>query len=174
MRTSVLLVGAALFLGAPAHAQGQGQPAAQPQAQVPEKMPFDIPFGRPISLEHARKVAATAMVEAKKHNWKMAIAIVEPTGDLVYFEKMDDTQYGSIRVALGKAHSAAIYRRPTALFAKAVNSGSVYVLGLEQAVPVPGGFPLVEKGHLIGAIGVSGGTGAQDSMVAKAGVDSVK
>jgi glc operon protein GlcG len=64
---------------------------AQAPAPVPEVMPFDIPFGPPITIEHAKEVAAAAVAEAKKHNWKMAITIVEPTGDMIYFEKIDGT-----------------------------------------------------------------------------------
>ena len=163
-----LMLCATLLLGAEARAQ------APAPAQVPEAMPYDIPFGRPITLEHAKKIAAAAQAEARKHNWKMAIAVVEPSGDLVYFEKMDGTQYASIKIAQGKAHAAAIFRRPTKIFADAANSGHPYVLGLEGAVTVDGGLPLVENGKIIGAIGASGGTSEQDAVVAKAGLDTIK
>ncbi|MBI1775192.1 MAG: heme-binding protein [Proteobacteria bacterium] len=163
-------IGAIALLNAPARAQA---PAAAP-APVPDVMPFDIPFGPPIGVERAKLVAAAAIAEAKKRNWKMVVAIVEPSGDLVYFEKMDGTQYASIRIAPGKAKAAAMFRRPTKVFMDLVNGGQPYVLGLEGAVTSEGGLPIVADGKLIGAIGVSGGTSAQDGVIAKAGTDTVK
>ncbi len=148
--------------------------AARAQAQVPDAMPVYIPLGTPITLERAKKVADAAEAEAKKRNWKMAIAIVEPTGDLVYFVKIDDTQYASGKVAQGKARAAATYRRPTKAFFDAMESGHPYVATLEGVVGSEGGVPIVENGKLIGAIGVSGGSGAQDGVIAKAGTDTVK
>jgi uncharacterized protein GlcG (DUF336 family) len=144
------------------------------QAQVPDAMPVYVPYGAPITLERAKKVADAAEAEARKRNWKMAIAIVEPSGDLVYYVKIDDTQYASAKVAVGKARSAAIYRRPTKAFFDAMESGHPYVATLEGMVGSEGGVLIVENGKLIGAIGVSGGSGAQDGVIAKAGADTVK
>jgi uncharacterized protein GlcG (DUF336 family) len=148
-------------------------PAPAP-APVPDAMPFDIPYGTPIGLDQAKRVADAAMADAKKRNWKMAISIVEPSGDLIYFQKMDGTQMASIKISQGKARAAAIFRRPTQAFFEAMESGHPYVATLEGVVGSPGGIPLIENGKLIGAIGVSGGTGGQDAVVAKAGADTVK
>jgi uncharacterized protein GlcG (DUF336 family) len=147
---------------------------AQTPAPVPERMPFDIPYGGPITLERAKEVAAAALTEAKRRDWKMAVAIVEPTGVLVYYEKMDGTQYASAEVAPGKARASARYRRATKVFMDLVNGGQPYVMSLDGVVASEGGLPLVADGKLIGAIGVSGGTSAQDGVVAKAGADTVK
>lgn len=141
---------------------------------VPEAMPFDIPYGSSITLEQAKTVLAAAEAEAKRHNWKYAIAIVDGSGDLVSFEKMDGTQVASVQIAEAKARSAARFRRPTKVFQDAVNSGQAAALGLPGAVTGEGGIPLIVDGKLIGAIGTSGGTGAQDSVVAHAGAAKLK
>ncbi|HEV1994247.1 MAG TPA: heme-binding protein [Candidatus Acidoferrum sp.] len=134
------------------------------------------PYGPAISLENAKKAAAPALAEAARNNWTMAVAIVGPAGTLVYFEKMDNTQIGSAEVAIDKARSAALFKRPTKAFQDAVAAGGdgLRVLGLKGAVPIEGGIPLVLDGRIVGAIGVSGGTSAQDGQCAKAGADTVK
>ena len=138
----------------------------------------DVPqsYGLPIALEMAKKVAAPALAEAAKNNWAMAVAVVDPAGDLVYFEKMDDTQVGSVDVALGKARSAARFKRPTKAFQDALAAGGegLRILALQGAVPVDGGVPLVMGGRIVGAIGVSGGTSAQDGQGAAAGLAVLK
>ena len=133
-------------------------------------------YGTPITADVAKKVAAPAVAEARKNNWQMAIAIVDPSGDLVYFERMDDTQVGSVDVALSKARSAARFKRPTKAFQDALAAGGegLRILALQGAVPVDGGVPLVSDGKIVGAIGVSGGTSAQDGQVAAAGVAALK
>lgn len=120
------------------------------------------------------KVAAAAEAEAKKHNWKMNIAVVGPGGDLKYFLRMDDAQLASVQISQDKANAAARFRRPTKAFFDAVEGGHSYIAFLRGVVPSEGGFPLVEGGKLIGAIGCSGGTGAQDGVTCKAGADTVK
>ena len=130
---------------------------------------WPYPYGAPVGVEAARKVAAAAIVEARKNGWKVAVAIVEPSGMLVYYEKMDDTQYGSANVAIEKARSSAQFRRPTKSFEDPANSGKPNILGLTGAVPLEGGLPIVVEGRVIGAVGVSGGTSAQDGVCAKAG-----
>jgi glc operon protein GlcG len=132
-------------------------------------------YGFPIDLEAAKKVAAPAMAEARKNNWTMAVAIVDPAGDLVYFEKMDDTQGGSALVAVDKARSAARFKRPTKAFQDTLAAGGdgLRVLGLRGVVPVEGGVPIVIGGKIVGAIGVSGGTSPQDGQCARAGVEAV-
>ena len=134
------------------------------------------PYGLPISLENAKKAAAPALAEAAKNNWTVAVAIVDPAGTLVYYEKMDNTQLGSANVAVDKARSAARFKRPTKAFQDALAAGGegLRVLGLEGAVPVEGGFPLMMDGKIVGAIGVSGATSAQDAQCSKAGADSLK
>jgi len=151
-----------------------GAADAQTAAPVPDAMPFDIPIGTPITLDHAKQVASAAVAEAKKRNWKMAVTIVEPTGDLVYFEKLDGTQYASVVISQGKARASAMFRRQTKVFQDLINGGQPYLLSLPGVVASEGGIPLVENGKLIGAIGVSGGTSAQDGVVAKVGADTVK
>jgi glc operon protein GlcG len=144
------------------------------QAAVPEQMPFDIPYGMPIGLEHAKRVAAAAAAEAKKHNWKMNIAVVGPAGELIYFEKMDGAQNASADIAQHKARAAATFRRETKIFQDAVDGGHPYLLSLDGIVASEGGFPLVQGGKLIGGIGCSGGTGGQDGVSCKAGAETVK
>ena len=132
-----------------------------------------VPYGAPIDLDTAKKVAAA---EARKHNLLMAVAVTDAAGDLVYFEKMDGAQTGSVRVAQGKARSAAIYRRPTKVFQDILAGGGdgLRILGLEGAVPLDGGIPLVVGGKVVGAIGASGGSSAQDGQVAQAGAAALK
>ncbi|MBI5719519.1 MAG: heme-binding protein [Burkholderiales bacterium] len=130
------------------------------------------PYGAPIDLATAKKVAAAAVEEARKNNFLMVVAITDGAGDLVYLEKMDGVQTGSVKVAQGKARSAALFKRPTKVFQDIVAGGGdgLRILGLEGAVPVEGGIPLVIGGKVVGAIGTSGGSSAQDGQVAKAGV----
>ncbi len=131
-----------------------------------------VPYGAPINLETAQKIATAAVAEARKSSVPSAIAVTDAAGDLVYFEKMDDTQTGSVKVAESKARSAALYRRPTKVWEDIVASGGggLRILGLEGAAPFEGGLPIVIGGKIVGAIGVSGGSGAQDGGVAKAGL----
>ena len=133
-------------------------------------------YGLPISVDTAKKLSAAAITEARKNNWTMAVAITDINGDLVYFEKMDGTQTGSVKVAIGKARSAALFKRPTKAFQDALAAGGegLRVLGIEGAVPVEGGLPLLLDGKIIGAIGCSGGTSQQDGVAAKAGADALK
>jgi glc operon protein GlcG len=134
------------------------------------------PYGPPITLDAARKAAAPAVAEANANNWRMAVAIVDPAGELVYFEKMDGAQNGSVKVAIAKARSAALFKRPTKVFQDTLAAGGdgLRILGLENAIPVEGGVPLVVDGHIVGAIGLSGGTSQQDGQCAKAAVDALK
>ena len=134
------------------------------------------PYGSSITLDSARKAAAPAIAEAQKNNWRMAVAVVDISGDLVYFEKMDGTQAASVNIAVDKARSSARFKRPTKALQDALAAGGVglRLLALEGAVPVDGGVPLIADGKIVGAIGVSGGTSDQDAQCAKAGADSVK
>ena len=148
-----------------------------PNDAVPDVMPFDIPYGEPINLETARKVADAAVAEAQKHgNWKQCIAIVGPSGDLVYFVRMDGSQNASPAIAMHKARVAARFRRPTLAFETLMGKGPYfsYLATLDDVIASRGGNPLIVDGKLIGAIGVSGATGSQDDTVSKAGVAALK
>lgn len=151
------------------------QPAPAPAAS--DQMPYDIPYGPTITADRAATIAAAAVAEAKKppRNWKLAVAVVDPNGDLVYFYKMDDTQLGSIDIAINKARTAARLRRPTEDLWKAMQTqAGAYLATLGDFALAMGAFPLVEDGKLICAIGCSGGTGAQDNVAAKAAADLIK
>src|SRR5262245_11624563 len=126
-------------------------------------------YGPSITLDNAKSAAAKALAEARKNSWAMAVAIVDTAGQLVYFEKMDDTQNGSVTVAVDKARSAALFKRPTKAFQDTLAGGGVglRVLRLEGAIPVEGGLPLMSSDQIVGAIGVSGGTSEQDGRCAK-------
>jgi glc operon protein GlcG len=139
------------------------------QAQVPQ-------YGPSINLEQAKKAIAAAQTEATKNSWPVAVAIVDPHGFLVAYEKMDNTQTGSVQVAIDKAVSAAMYRRPTKAFQDVVAGGGagLRVLNLRGVSTVEGGLPIVVDGKIIGAVGVSGVNADQDGMVAKAGAEIFK
>lgn len=134
------------------------------------------PYGPPISVEIAKKVAAPAIAEATKNNWTIAVAIVDPSGNLVYYEKMDNTQLGSARISVEKAATAAKFKRPTQAFQDALAKGAenLRILTLSGVVAAEGGIPLLIEGKIVGAIGASGMTSAQDNQCAKAGADSLK
>ena len=133
--------------------------------------PANPPYGAAISPDAAKKVAAAAIAEARKNNWSMAVAVVDTGGYLVYFERMQDTQLGSVEIAIEKAKSAALFRRPTKSFQDTLAAGGegLRMLGLTGAVPVEGGIPLIVDGKLIGAVGASGGSSDQDGRTASAG-----
>jgi uncharacterized protein GlcG (DUF336 family) len=139
------------------------------QAQVPQ-------YGGNVTLDQARKAATAGEVEARKNGWPVAIAIVDTAGQLVYFQRTDNTQTASTAIAQDKAVSAAMFRRPTKVMQDAVEKGGVGIrfLNLRGASTVDGGLPLTMDGKIIGAIGVSGVASDQDAQVAKAGVDSLK
>jgi uncharacterized protein GlcG (DUF336 family) len=144
--------------------------------QTPLVPPANAPYGTPISTDAAKKVAAAAIAEARKNNWAMAVAIVDTGGYLVYFERMQDTQLGSVEIAIEKAKSAALFRRPTKSFQDTLAGGGdgLRILGLTGAIPVEGGIPLMAGGKLIGAIGASGGSSDQDGRTAGAGAAGMK
>ncbi len=144
--------------------------------QTPLVPPANVPYGTPISTDAAKKIAAGAVAEARKNNWAMAIAVVDTGGYLVYFERMQDTQLGSVEVAIEKAKSAALFRRPTKSFQDTVAGGGegLRILRLTGAVPVEGGIPLIVDGKVVGAVGASGGSSDQDGRTARAGAASLK
>jgi uncharacterized protein GlcG (DUF336 family) len=143
---------------------------------VQEAQMLPNPYGPPISVEAAKKAAAAALAEAVKNHWIMAVAVVDPNGTLIYYEKMDNTQIGSAQVSINKARSAALYKRPTKAMQDALASGGagLRVMALEGAVPVEGGVPLLSEGKIIGAIGVSGDSSDHDGICANAGAATIK
>jgi glc operon protein GlcG len=151
---------------------------AQQTPAVPDAMPFDVPYGPSITADRAAQVVEAVVAEASRspRNWKLAIAVVDPGGDLVYFYKMDQTQVASTQVAIAKARTAARFRRPTQSFFDAMQMPTgAYLPTLDPTlVASPGGIPLVEGGRIIGAIGCSGATGAQDNVACMAGAATVR
>src|SRR5712691_4804796 len=144
--------------------------AAGALAQAPN------PYGPPVNVENAKKAAAAALAEARKANWRMAVAVVDTGGVLVYYEKMDNTQIGSADLAIEKASTAVRFKRPTKVFQDAVAGGGagLRILGLPGAIPIEGGVPLVMDGQIVGAIGVSGDSSDHDGICAQAGADTLK
>jgi uncharacterized protein GlcG (DUF336 family) len=137
---------------------------------VPEKIPFDTPYGPPISLERAQTAIGAAVGDAKKRDWKMNVAVVDSGGNLVAFQRMDGAMLASIQIAEHKARAAATFRRPTKVFEDGINLMHLnYLLAFDGVIASRGGIPLIEKGSIIGAIGVSGGADSQDEIVSKAG-----
>lgn len=170
MRLDVLIaLSIASTLALAGTALGQ-QPAPSP---APSGPPAD--YGMPITNEQAKAVAAAAFAEAKKNNWRMAFAIVGPAGELVYFEKMDGAQLAAADLAQGKARTSVLFRRPSKAFADQFAAGNTSFLSYpDKPVASEGGMPINVGGKIIGAIGVSGGTGQQDGAAALAGASAAK
>jgi glc operon protein GlcG len=133
------------------------------------------PYGSSITLDQAKKVLAGAEAEAKKNNWNVVISVVDPGGQLVTMSRLDNTQFGSIEVAREKAYSAVAFRRPTKAFQDAVGQGgeNLRILRLSGASPLEGGIPIVVDGKIVGGVGVSGVTSAQDAQIARAGIEAL-
>ncbi|MDP1681835.1 MAG: heme-binding protein [Burkholderiales bacterium] len=123
-----------------------------------------------LTLEAAKQIATVAEKFARKQGWNVVIAIVDDGGHLIYLTRMDGTQIGSIDVAQAKARTALAFKRPTKIWSEALKDGRMQILGLPGATPIEGGLPLVVKGEILGAIGVSGVTSEQDGEIAQAGV----
>jgi glc operon protein GlcG len=154
----VTVVFAVLFLAfASRHAHAQAMPN---------------PYGQ-IGLEVARRVADAAIAEGKKSGWNVAAAVVDSAGDLVFFERMDNTQSASMIISQEKARTAARFKRPSKSLEDALAGGRQAILGIPGATPVEGGIPLLIDGKIVGAIGVSGATSAQDGQCAQAGADTL-
>lgn len=164
-----LLTLAAVLTAGPVLAQTAPAPAPAP-APTPTPTPQ---YGRTITLAEAKTVVAAAEAEARKQGWTMVIVVVEPNGALVMSEKMDGTQYGSNDVARRKAETSASFRRPTSYFQEAVKGGTLNSI-FTGALAVEGGELLIVDGKIAGAVGVSGGSGAQDGQVARAGAAALK
>lgn len=166
---------AALLATSTAFAQIPPADEKNPNEALPEKHAY-TPYGETIKLDQAKKAGEAALAEAMKRGWQMCIAVVTPSGELVYFEKMDDCQYGSIAIAQHKARAAAKFRRPTLAFERLLGRGDYfrYLTSLDDVIASRGGNPLVVGGKIIGAIGVSGGTGTQDDVISQAGAAALK
>jgi glc operon protein GlcG len=133
----------------------------------------DLATKKSLTLSVAKQVAAAAEKHARDNKWNVCIAIVDDGGHLVYFQRIDGTQTGSVLVSQRKAQTAIAFKRPSKVFEDGVAGGRNALLGLPGAVPLEGGLPLVVDGEMIGAIGVSGVTAQQDGMIAQAGADSL-
>jgi uncharacterized protein GlcG (DUF336 family) len=164
MKTAALLT--VLALGVAGSAVAQIAPSPPPPPAAPYA-------SRVITLAEAKAVAAAAEAEARKNGWTMVIVVLESNGASVFSEKMDGTQYGSNEVALKKAETSANFRRPSSYFQDAVKSGTLNSI-FTGATAVEGGELLLVDGKIVGSIGVSGGTAAQDGLVARAGVAALK
>ncbi len=149
-----------------------GSDTSEPAPAAGPKLP---PYGRSITIAEAKKVAQAALAPAYASGWTMVLAVVDPGGHLVYLEKMDETQVGSVEIAISKARSAALFKRPTKMFQDRLARGGdgLLVLRLNGAVPVEGGLPVLVDGKLVGALGVSGGSSAEDEACAEAGAQAL-
>jgi len=159
-----LLFSALLAFGPVAHAQQQAAPPPPPA------------YGPPVTTDQAKKAVAAALAEAKSKPYPLVFAVVDPSGSLVYFEKMDGAIYASNDIAIGKARTAATFKRPTMAFFEQMEGGHGYVATLSPGlVASGGGIPLIVDGKVVGAIGVSGSpSGVLDQAAAQAGVNALK
>jgi glc operon protein GlcG len=134
-----------------------------------------IPYGAPIKLETALKLVAAAEAEARQNNWPVAVTVVDSSGFLVAFHRLDNTQLGSVEISLEKARTSALFRRPSKYFEDLLAQGGVGLRALRTGVmPVDGGLPIIQGGKLIGAIGVSGAKPSEDGQVARAGLAALE
>ncbi len=147
--------------------------APNPLDTIADKIPFDVAYGAPISLDRAHAVITAAIAECQKRGWGMSIAVVDSGANLVAFSRMDRAQLSGIAISEHKARYAAQSRRETRMYEASVQGGNVYQLTLDGVMASRGGVPLIEDGKLIGAVGASGGAGAQDEVCAKAGASVI-
>ncbi len=163
-----LLLSALLLTGAVAVAQA-------PPAATTTSL-YVIPYGPPVTLEMAKKAAAAAQAEAQKNGWFMTIAVVDPGGTLIYYERMDNSETAASTLAIEKARSSVLYKRPSKVFQDGLAAGGMglRILGLTGASVIEGGIPLNVNGKIIGAIGVSGDASEHDAQCATAGANALK
>ncbi len=126
-----------------------------------------------LTLDDAKKIAAGAEAEATRNEWQVVIAIVDDGGHLLYLQRLDNTQFGSIHVAIEKAHAAIAFRRPTKIWEENIAQGQLRYLNLPGTLPIEGGLPIVVNDQFVGAIGVSGVRSFQDAQIAQAGIDAL-
>lgn len=131
---------------------------------------MQLPTKPVLTLNVAKQIAAAAEAEAIKNSWPVAVSIVDPGGQLIYFQKIDDTQIGSVEVSIAKARCTALFKRPSKALADVVTGGNVGMMSLPGSIPVEGGVPLYVDSQIVGAIGISGVMSNQDGIVAQAGV----
>lgn len=129
----------------------------------------ELPMKRVLTLNAAKKIAEAAEAEAIKRGATVVIAVVDDGGHLILLERLDDTQVASVEVAIGKARTAAIFRRPSKVFEDQIRDGRIAALALPGATPLQGGIPITVGGKVVGAIGVSGNSPQEDEDIAKAG-----
>jgi uncharacterized protein GlcG (DUF336 family) len=171
---AIVATGIAALAG-PALGQAPTASTVNPLDIIPDAMPFNHPYGAPIAVAPAKQLIAAAEAEATKRGWAMNIAVVDSGSNLVAFERMDGAQLASIAISQHKARTAVKFRRETKLFEDGIQkSGFNYVMTLDDMVASRGGFPLIENGKIIGAIGCSGGTGSQDAVVCGVAAGMVK
>ena len=168
-------LGVALLMSTGAFAQVPPDPNNPNDAPAPDKYNY-LPYGEDIKVDAAKKVAAAAVEEANKHGWPMCITVADTHGELVYFEKMNDCQHASIAISQHKARTAARYRRATLVLERLLAKGPhfSYLTTLDDVIITRGGNPLVVGGKIVGAVGVSGGTGSQDDVTSLAGAGALK
>jgi glc operon protein GlcG len=159
------IVAAAGIYASHATAQTPAAPPAAPAA-----------YGAPINLDAAKKAMAAAEAEARKNNWNVVIAIVDSASQLVMLERLDNTQYGSIDIAKGKATTSVNFKRPSKALEDAIAGGGagLRLLRVDGLMPLEGGVPIIVDGKIVGGIGVSGVLSSQDAQVARAGADALK
>jgi glc operon protein GlcG len=133
----------------------------------------NAPYGEPISSELARKAAAATIAAARKSDWQIAVAIVDPAGELVFFERIDGTQTGSIALAIEKAKTSVAYKRSTKNLEDRIVEGRMQYLKQVGAMPIEGGLPIILGGKVVGGLGVSGVRSHQDGVAAQAGIDAI-
>jgi len=173
-RWATVLIGGLLVCAGVVRAQPASNAPTDPRDVVAEKMPFHIPYGAPISAQRAQMLLQAAVEEASRRGWALNIAVADSGGNLVAFLRMDGAQLASIAVAQHKARAAVKFRRPTKVFEDAIQKQDYkYVLTIDDVIASRGGIPLIEDGKLIGAIGCSGGTGAQDEVVCTAAAATI-
>jgi glc operon protein GlcG len=165
-----------LLFAMPVVAQQATPPPVAPAAPATATPAAPLPYGVPITLEQAKKAMAAAEGEAQKNNWPVAISIIDSGGHEVLFTKLDNTQHGSIRIAKGKATTAVDLRRPSKAVEDVLAAGGAGLrfLSVPGVMALEGGVLIVSDGKIIGGIGVSGVTSAQDAQVARAGADAAK
>lgn len=160
----------ASILSVPPQALAAGEPRINLLDIVPDKIPFDIPYGPPVQSARAQGLIAAAVAAAEVHGWKISAAVYDSGANMVAFVRMDGAFLGATEIAMHKARAAVIFRRDTHIFEDAARDGIPGVVSVDGVIASRGGFPLVENGELIGALGISGGTGSQDEAVAKAAI----
>jgi glc operon protein GlcG len=126
-----------------------------------------------LTLADAKRIAAAAEGEARRNEWRVAIAVVDDGGHLLYLQRSHDTQFGSVETAIAKAHAAVAFQRPTKASEDAVLSGRLIHLALPGVIPAEGGVPLLRDGQIIGGLGISGVRSFQDGLIAQAGADAL-